>query len=54
MVKYDITFSFDGNDSLNDIFIKVLLREISNLKKNNVPIFCTYPSLNEGGNGEYE
>ena len=33
MSKYKISFTFDEHDSLNDIFIKVLLREISNLKK---------------------
>ena len=60
MSKYKISFTFDDNNSLNDIFIKVLLREISNLKKvkNNVSLSCTYTSLNEGGNDytfrEYE
>lgn len=60
MSKYKISFTFDEHDSLNDIFIKVLLREISNLKKvkNNVLLSCTYTSLNEGGNDytfrEYE
>ena len=32
MAKYNISFTFEDNNSLNDIFIKVLLREISNLK----------------------
>ena len=52
MSKYKISFTFDEHDSLNDIFIKVLLREISNLKKNknSVSLSCTYTSLNEGGN----
>ena len=52
MSKYKISFTFDEHDSLNDIFIKVLLREISNLKKvkNVVSLSCTYTSLNEGGN----
>ena len=52
MAKYNISFTFDDNNSLNDIFIKVLLREISNLKKNknSVSLSCTYTSLNEGGN----
>ena len=60
MAKYDISFTFDDNNSLNDIFIRVLLREISNLKKNknSVSLSCTYTSLNEGGNDytfrEYE
>ena len=62
MAKYNISFTFDDNNSLNDIFIKVLLREISNLKKNknSVSLSCTYTytSLNEGGNDytfrEYE
>ena len=60
MSKYKISFTFDEHDSLNDIFIKVLLREISNLKKNknSVSLSCTYTSLNEGGNDytfrEYE
>ena len=60
MEKYNISFTFDDNNSLNDIFIKVLLREISNLKKNknSVLLSCTYTSLNEGGNDytfrEYE
>ena len=60
MAKYNISFTFDDNNSLNDIFIKVLLREISNLKKNknSVSLSCTYTSLNEGGNNytfrEYE
>ena len=60
MKKYNISFSFDDNNSLNDIFIKVLLREISNFKKdkNSMPLSCTYISLNEGGNDytfrEYE
>ncbi|MBQ3297411.1 MAG: hypothetical protein IJG97_01255 [Bacilli bacterium] len=60
MAKYNISFTFDDNNSLNDIFIRVLLREISNLKKNknSVSLSCTYTSLNEGGNDytfrEYE
>lgn len=60
MAKYNISFTFDDNNSLNDIFIRVLLREISNLKKNknSVSLSCTYTSLNEGGNNytfrEYE
>ena len=60
MSKYNISFTFDDNNSLNDIFIRVLLREISNLKKNknSVSLSCTYTSLNEGGNDytfrEYE
>ncbi len=60
MAKYNISFTFEDNNSLNDIFIKVLLREISNLKKNknSVSLSCTYTSLNEGGNDytfrEYE
>ena len=60
MTKYNISFTFDDNNSLNDIFIRVLLREISNLKKNknSVSSSCTYTSLNEGGNDytfrEYE
>ena len=60
MSKYKISFTFDEHDSLNDIFIRVLLREISNLKKNknSVSLSCTYTSLNEGGNDytfrEYE
>ena len=60
MAKYNISFTFDDNNSLNDIFIKVLLREISNLKKNknSVSLSCTYTSLNKGGNDytfrEYE
>ena len=60
MAKYNICFTFDDNNSLNDIFIRVLLREISNSKKNknSVSLSCTYTSLNEGGNDytfrEYE
>lgn len=60
MAKYNVSFTFEDNNSLNDIFIKVLLREISNLKKNknSVSLSCTYTSLNEGGNDytfrEYE
>ena len=60
MAKYNISFTFDDNNSLNDIFIRVLLREISNSKKNknSVSLSCTYTSLNEGGNDytfrEYE
>ena len=60
MNKYEITFTFDENNSLNDIFIKVLLKEVNNLKnnKNGVSLSCTYTSLNEGGNDytfrEYE
>ena len=60
MAKYNISFTFDDNNSLNDIFIKVLLREISNLKKNknSVSLSCSNTSLNEGGNDytfrEYE
>ena len=55
MAKYNISFTFDDNNSLNDIFIRVLLREISNLKKNknSVSLSCTYTSLNEGGNEIY-
>ena len=60
MAKYNIQFTFDDNHSLNDIFIKVLLREICNLKKdkNSVSSSFTDTSLNEGGNDytfrEYE
>ena len=59
MAKYNISFTFDDNNSLNDIFIRVLLREISNLKKNknSVSLSCTYTSLNEGNDytfREYE
>ena len=61
MAKYNISFTFDdNNNSLNDIFIRVLMREISNLKKNknSVSLSFTYTSLNEGGNDytsrEYE
>ena len=60
MTKYNISFTFNDSNTLNDIFIKVLLREISNLKKNknSVSLSCTYTSLNEGGNDytfrEYE
>lgn len=60
MAKYNVSFTFEDNNSLNDIFIKVLLREISNLKKdkNSVSLSYTYTSLNEGGNDytfrEYE
>lgn len=60
MAKYNISFTFDDNNSLNDIFIRVLVREISNLKKNKngVSLSCTCTSLNEGGNDytfrEYE
>ena len=60
MNKYKITFTFDENNSLNDIFIKVLLKEVNNLKnnKNGVSLSCTCTSLNEGGNDytfrEYE
>ena len=60
MAKYNISFTFEDNNSLNDIFIKVLLMDISNLKKNknSVSLSCTYTSLNEGGNDytfrEYE
>ena len=52
MNKYKISFTFDEHDSLNDIFIKVLLREVNNLKKikNGVSLSCAYTSLNEGGN----
>ena len=52
MSKYKISFTFDEHDSLNDIFVKVLLREVNNLKniKNVVSLSCTYTSLNEGGN----
>ena len=60
MSKYKISFTFDEHDSLNDIFVKVLLREVNNLKniKNVVSLSCTYTSLNEEGNDytfrEYE
>ena len=60
MDKYKISFTFDKNNSLNDIFIKVLLREVNNLKKskNGVSLSCSNTSLNEGGNDytfrEYE
>ena len=60
MSKYKISFTFDEHDSLNDIFVKVLLREVNNLKniKNVVSLSCPYTSLNEGGNDytfrEYE
>ena len=56
MKNYKIFFSYDGNNSVNDVFIKVLLGEISN--KNILSLSCTYTSLNEGGNDytfrEYE
>lgn len=32
MGKYNICFTFDGNNSLDEIVIRVLLREINNLK----------------------
>ena len=60
MDKYKITFTFDENNSLNDIFIKVLLKEVNNLKntENGVSLSYAYTSLNEGGNDytfrEYE
>ncbi len=31
MTNYNIVFTFEDNKSLNDIFIKVLLKEISKL-----------------------
>ena len=60
MSKYKISFTFDENDSLNDIFIKIILRKINNLKRthNGVLLSCRDTSLNEGGNDytfrEYE
>ena len=50
MDKYKITFTFDDNNSLNDIFIKVLLREVNTLKiiKNDESLPSTF--LDEGGN----
>lgn len=52
MNPYKISFTFDDKNSLNDILIKALLREINVLKKveNDVSLSCTYTFLNEGGN----
>lgn len=53
MNKYKISFTFDDNNLLNDIFVRVLLREIRFLKnvKNKVSSSCSYTFLDEGGNG---
>ena len=60
MNKYEINFTF-GSDSINDVFSKVLFREIKDILKkfkNGVSLSCTYIALNEGGNDytfrEYE
>lgn len=51
MNKYKISFTFDEDNSLNDIIIKVLLREIKdlNIPSNSVLLSCRDTSLNEGG-----
>ena len=53
MDSYKITVSY-GNDNLNDIFIKVLIKELNNMicknKEFDVISNCTYfTSLEEGG-----
>lgn len=61
MEKYNISFAFDNTNSLNDIFIKVLLKEIKMiLRKESIVVSSSYTnlSLDKGGIGkiprEYE
>ena len=52
MEKYKVSFTFNNYDSLNDIFIKVLLKELKMILKNKdniVSSFCTDLSLNNKG-----
>ena len=52
MEKYKISFTFGSSNSLNDIFIKVLLKELKMILKNKdniVSSSCTDLSLNKGG-----
>lgn len=52
MNKYKISFTFNDNNSLDDIFTKVLLKEISvlNNSKNGASLSHIYTFLGEGGN----
>lgn len=52
MKKYKISFTFESSNSLNDIFIKVLLKELKMILKNKdniVSSSCTDLSLNNKG-----
>lgn len=51
-MKYKINITFDDSNSLDDIFIKVLIKEINKILKNEkkgVSLPYTDVSLNEGG-----
>ena len=46
MEKYKISFTFDNSNSLNDIFIKVLLKEIKMiLRKESIGVSSSYTNL---------
>lgn len=51
MDKYKVDFKFDLENSLDEIFIRVLLKKIESLKKerNSVLLSCGNTSLSEGG-----
>ena len=57
MDKYKINYIFSGEKDINDIFIGVLNKELKKYilticknKKNDLPISCTYLSLDGGRN----
>ena len=57
MDKYKINYIFNGEKDINDIFIKVLNKELKKYilmicknKKYEVPSSCTFLSLEEGRN----
>ncbi len=57
MGKYKINYIYDENNDINDIFIKVLDKELKKYiemicknKKSEVPSPCTYLSLEGGKN----
>ena len=52
MSKYKISYTFEDGSSLNNIFIKVLIKEMRHIfirRKKGVSLSYTYVALNEGG-----
>ncbi|MBR2828154.1 MAG: hypothetical protein IKE70_02865 [Bacilli bacterium] len=47
MKKYNIHFTFDDKNLINDIFIRVLLRKINNLKNNKNSVSLSFYSNEE-------
>lgn len=48
MSQYKINTIYNSKENINDIFIKVLLKELQKICKN-ISSSCTYLSLKEGG-----